>query len=340
MEGAVADLLRTEGVAFEPAPSLRHVGAAGRTPLADAWALASLMLPLANFLRRRRVAIVHTNEAAMHATWAAPARLAGAKLLWHHRGGPESRGLKLLAPLLANRIVAVSEYAAPKSRALAAARKCSVVYSPFEVDGGAIDKAACRAALLEEIGEPADTQIVGFFGHLVLRKRPLIFVETIAEVRRLAPNSRVLGLVFGETLDPGADRELQARAERLGVADRVRMMGFRYPPERWLAGCDALLVPAVGEPFGRTLIEAMIVGTPVIAADSGGNPEAIRDGETGLLAPADDPLAFAERTLELLRQPAQRAVIAERAQATAINAFGVERHARSIHQIYRQLAFG
>ena len=77
-------------------------------------------------------------------------------------------------------------------------------------------------------------------------------------------------------------------------------MGFRYPPEPWIAACDVLLVPAVEEPFGRSLIEAMLLGTPLIAADSGGNPEIIRHGETGYLVPPDDPDAFAERTLALL----------------------------------------
>ena len=340
LDGPVAELLRAEDVSFEPAPSRLYVGAEEARGVFGAWTLVALFARLAGFLRRRGVAIVHTNEAAMHATWAGPARLAGAKLLWHHRSGPEARGLRYLAPLLADRVVSVSKYAAPKPGSLSAARKCSVVYSPFEIERSSIDKAACRAALLAEIGEPSDTQIVGFFGHLSRRKRPLIFVEAIAELRRRSPRPRIVGLVFGETMDPGADRMVQERAEQLEVADRIRLMGFRYPPERWLAGCDALLVTAVGEPFGRTLIEAMIVGTPVVAADSGGNPEAIRDGETGLLAPADDPSAFAERTLELLREPQRRAGIAERAHRAAIDAFGVDRHAHSIHQIYRQMAFG
>src|SRR3546814_10705659 len=44
-------------------------------------------------------------------------------------------------------------------------------------------------------------------------------------------------------------------------------MGFRHPSEPWMAACVALLVTAVDEPFGRTLIEAMLLETPVIAAN-------------------------------------------------------------------------
>src|SRR3546814_2769463 len=47
--------------------------------------------PQIRFLRSKNVAIVHSNDGRTHATWALPARLAGAKLLWHHRGNPGAR---------------------------------------------------------------------------------------------------------------------------------------------------------------------------------------------------------------------------------------------------------
>jgi glycosyltransferase involved in cell wall biosynthesis len=95
-----------------------------------------------------------------------------------------------------------------------------------------------------------------------------------------------------------------------------------------------LLVPAVEEPFGRSLIEAMLLGTPLIAAESGGNPEIIRHGETGYLVRPDDPNAFAERAVALLRDAGARAAIAARARADAVARFEMQRHAQSIMQIY------
>ncbi|MGH6920764.1 MAG: glycosyltransferase, partial [Geminicoccaceae bacterium] len=101
-----------------------------------------------------------------------------------------------------------------------------------------------------------------------------------------------------------------------------------------IAACDVLLVPAVEEPFGRSLIEAMLLGTLLIAADSGGNPEIIRHGETGYLVPPDDPDAFALRTLALLEDRDARASIAANARQDAVSRFGMQRHAQSIMQIY------
>src|SRR3546814_20713964 len=69
----------------------------------------------------------------------------------------------------------------------------------------------------------------------------------------------------------------------LKLGEHVRFMGWRTPGVRWIAACDMLMVPAIDEPFGRTLIEAMLVGTPIVATRSGGNIEAFRDGAIGQL---------------------------------------------------------
>ena len=56
---------------------------------------------LVRFLRARQIDVVHTNDGHTHANWALASRLAGCKLLWHHRGDPGAAGLRLAAPLLA-----------------------------------------------------------------------------------------------------------------------------------------------------------------------------------------------------------------------------------------------
>jgi glycosyltransferase involved in cell wall biosynthesis len=204
-----------------------------------------------------------------------------------------------------------------------------VVHSPFATDAEPIDRAEARQAVLNEFGSSPDAHVVGFVGNLYERKRPLMFVETIARMVVREPGLAFAAPMFGEAREGAA--EVVAAIARHGLDDRVRLMGFRYPPEPWIAACDVLLVPAVEEPFGRSLIEAMLLGTPLIAADSGGNPEIIRHGETGYLVPPDDPDAFAERTLALLKDTTERALIAASARQDAVARFGMQRHANSIH---------
>src|SRR3546814_13746111 len=97
--------------------------------------------PQIRFLRSKNVAIVHSNDGRTHATWALPARLAGAKLLWHHRGNPGARGLRFAAPLLANEVVAVSRFALPRPGLFSAASKAEVE----------IGRASCRERVCQYV---------------------------------------------------------------------------------------------------------------------------------------------------------------------------------------------
>lgn len=330
VEGAAARLFRDEQLDFEPAPIEACVTGNGRG--GDLRFALRKAGPLSRFLRGRDVGIVHTNDGRMHATWALPTRLAGAKHVWHHRGNPRAAGLRFLAPWITDQVVAVSKFASPRPGLISASRKCAVIHSPFATEADPIDRDQCRRAVLAEFGCPPDGHVVGFVGNLVVRKRPMVFVETIARMVARNPDLRIAAPLFGQPREEGA--RVAAAIERQGLGERVRLMGFRYPPEPWIAACDVLLVPAVEEPFGRSLIEAMLLGTPLIAADSGGNPEIIRHGETGYLVPPDRPDAFAARTQALLEDAGARAAIAQNARHDAVARFGMQRHAQSIMQIY------
>lgn len=335
--GRHAELLREEGIAFETAPSAEPLerGEAPRTAMAVARFGRSVLLA-ARFLRQRGVAIVHTNDGRMHISWGLAARLAGTKLLWHQRGDPTAFGARRVAPWIAHRMLSVSRFSIPPPGILSVAGRCRVVHSPFDVEGLDLDRSPCRARLVAELGCPAETRLLGCVGALIDRKRPLVFVDTIAAMCRDAPDLPVLGLFFGDALDQ-FDQAVRARAAEHGISDRIHLMGFRYPGAPWLAALDALLVPAVGEPFGRTLIEAMLLGTPVIAANSGGTPEAIRDHETGRLVPPDQPEAMARAALELMHDPDQARALALAARADARARFGIERHASAVMQAYDEL---
>ena len=339
-EGPLRDFVEDAGVRFELAPPV-HVWRAD-----DGLALGKVaralpdMLRMRAFLKGRDIRIVHTNEGPMHATWSLPARLAGARHIWHHRGNPRARALRIQAPLLASRVLCVSKFASPKAGFWSAHRKSSAVYSPFDTSIAQIDREAARATLDARLRISPDTVVLSFLGQFAARKRPLVVVETIAALRRARPDLRLLALMFGEEFEPGIEAQIRARIRELGVGEIVHMMGFVRPVEPWLAASDMLVVPAVEEPFGRTLIEAMLVGTPVVAAASGGNIEAIRNRGTGILARADDPDDLAAHILDLIDHPQLAETIAHRARQEALTKFSVEHHVKKVTAIYREVLAG
>ena len=334
-QGSIAAMFDEEGIATEVAPPSPSFSHGSRLGPADLLALARAAKDLARFLRRRGVAIVHTNDGRTHASWALPAKLAGARLVWHHRGSPDALGKRLLAPLLADQLISVSDFAA-RSRGFALpVRRSAIVHSPFDTSL-AEDRTDAKQALLHELGCAPSTNLVGFSGAMTARKRPLLFVEAIAKLLGRAPGLPVRGVMFGDYFDVTAAM-IRKRARSLGVEHAIHLMGFRSPGSRWLAGCDMLMVPAVDEPFGRTLIEAMLVGTPVVATRSGGNVEALRGGELGLLVEPENPDMLAQAAIRALSDPEIRDATTARAQADARTRFGIARHAEAVMNLYDEL---
>lgn len=323
--------------AFEQAPdpaAPRESFAPGRSfGLLKAARTLSGLARRMRFLRENAIDIVHTNDGRSHATWALAAKIAGVRLVWHHRGDPDARGLRYVAPWLADSIVTVSSFSLPRSR-IGAARCARVIYSPFDTSITA-DRDACRVRMLDVLGCSPDTVICGFFGSFVERKRPLAFVEAIVRLRSRIDRP-VVGVMFGEAKHEHMKVLLEQRIVQPDVAGSVNLQGYRVPGHEWIAACDMLLVPAVNEPLGRTLVEAMLVRTPVIAADSGGNPEALEQG-SGVLVPPDDPEAMAEAAKHLLHNPDATIAMTERAALIAGCRFSQDSHRAALEQVYSEL---
>lgn len=331
-EGPFAAYLRELGLDYRLLPLPRYVGR-DRGLAGHLAALAATLPRLAGFLRRERVAAVHSNDGRMHLTWALPAHLTGTKVVWHQRNVFDGSRLTGLMLRLAHRVIAISRFVA--GGLPASVRQSAVVIdNPVEPPAD-LDVETCRATLRRELDLPPETAVVGLFGNLIAWKRPLVFVEAAARLAGALETPPAF-VVFGE--DRGGFRaEMEARAAAAGLAGRLFFMGFRKPVWPWLAACDLLLAPAVNEPFGRTLVEAMLSGVPVVAADSGGHREILRHGETGLLVPSDDAGAMAAAAAGILRDSAARHAMVQRARAAAQQRFPVEGHVARVTGLYRDL---
>jgi glycosyltransferase involved in cell wall biosynthesis len=134
--------------------------------------------------------------------------------------------------------------------------------------------------------------------------------------------------------NPAYQAELQGLADALELGDRVRFMGEREDIPEILAASDIVLVPSWEEPFGRAIIEAMAMGVPVIATDTGGPSEIIDDGDDGLLLPPRRHEPWADAVRGLIAQPERLVEIGRRGREKAAARFGVERHVEAVLQAY------
>ncbi len=143
-------------------------------------------------------------------------------------------------------------------------------------------------------------------------------------------------LVMGE--GPDADA-LQALAEELGVADSVVLAGFQPNPFAVVARADLFVLPSRWEGFPLGLVEAVVLGVPVVAADCVSGPsEVLDDGRFGRLVPSEDVGALAAALRAHLDAPEDLRSKARAGAAAAASRFDPQQAAASHLQLLEDLA--
>ena len=127
------------------------------------------------------------------------------------------------------------------------------------------------------------------------------------------------------------------RAQELGIANRVNLMGFRAPAEPLIAACDLIAAPGVNDAFPRVLIEAMLAGTPVVASRSGGHPEILQEASTAVLFEPDSHEALGRAIADLLADRDCRSQLSQAARKAACARFSVSRHVDEMTSIYTEI---
>ncbi|HTO93453.1 MAG TPA: glycosyltransferase family 4 protein [Bacteroidota bacterium] len=169
------------------------------------------------------------------------------------------------------------------------------------------------------------TPVVGFVGRITPYKQPDLFLRMIPHVLREIPACRFVVVGGHHTTAVEYAGSLRALARELGVERSVSFMGARDDAIEIMAELSAFCLTSDREPFPRTILEAQLAGCPVAAANSGGCPELVEDGVTGLLFdPLGDgaPAALASRVALILRDAELSRTLAEAARAHVAGAEG------------------
>jgi glycosyltransferase involved in cell wall biosynthesis len=176
--------------------------------------------------------------------------------------------------------------------------------------------------------------IVATIGRLAPQKDPLSLVRAFAEMR--ASLQRGSLVIVGDGPLRGA---VLAEARRLGVSASVHVLGVRADATAVLARADVFALPSRWEGLPRAMIEAMVLGIPVVATCVGGVGDVLRDGETGFVVSVGDVSSLANAFLRALRERHRAAVqVAAARRQTA--PFSQESMADALADLYATLREG
>jgi glycosyltransferase involved in cell wall biosynthesis len=342
--GPLAEMARGRGVQVHPvrgtAGSLRlHPW---HTPVAVA-EMALSGVQVARAARRSGATIVHANSLRAGLVAGVACRVHRRGLVAHVRDClPDSSSTRLIRRLVAreaDQVVAISQYVADCFRAGLSGRgaRLRVIDNPVDLD-------RFRADLRSSEGSGSAGPLLAIVGQISSWKGHDTAIRALHELRADHPHARLL--VVGEVkFASGATRldnraylaELHRLVRELALEDAVDFLGERDDVPEIMAQADAVLVPSIEEPFGRTVAEAMALGTPVIATSVGGPAELIDDGTTGLLAPPGESAAWSSAIRRIVENPEWAREMGLRAGEVARERFATKRHVAAMMEVYESV---
>ncbi len=318
-DGVLETWLRDAGVPVERVPMgrLRHpqdlVRTVGGIRRAGRAAKAELLID--------NMSIGHIYGGLAAATMRVPSIMWQQIIPGQDLGGPKmSRPIieKVAARVPSAAVVVNSQTSAAAQRQLNPRQHVVEVNAGIDVEA-ARARIGCGRALRHAMGWD-DKTVIGIVGWLIPWKGQDLFLRAAAELAPHWPDAHFV--VVGGPGDSEGDAEYAAGlprlAAQLGIDDRVTFAGPRDDVADWFDAFDVAVHASWGAPFELVVVEAMVMGTPVVATSYGGTSDVIvRDGVTGLLVAPGDSSAIAAAIERYLRDPCEAAAIAAAGQAHA-----------------------
>ena len=197
---------------------------------------------------------------------------------------------------------------------------------------GTPEVARPAAAVREDLGVSAGEKLVVHVGNLRRVKGQENLVRATAKLMKRRRDVRV---VSAGSEDQAGERErLEELAEGLGVGEHVTFLGLRNDVADLMNAADLIVNPSDSEGLPLAVLEAMLLGKPVVATAVGGLPDLIEDGVSGSLVPPRNPDALAAAMDALLGDPERAAALGKVARSVASRTYSLEATVRTLEDAY------
>jgi len=173
-----------------------------------------------------------------------------------------------------------------------------------------------------ELNIPDGKKIIGIISRLVQEKGYFELFQAFKKV--LARFPETLLLIIGPEEPEKKDGITKNTVKNYGIENNVIFLGERQDTEKLYPLMDVFVLPSHREGLGAVILEASSTGKPVIATNIGGIPEAVDNGETGLLVPVNNPVEIATAISYLLDNPKTAKEMGVRGRKKVIKEFGKE----------------
>jgi len=263
-------------------------------------------------------------------TWALVYRNIDSPAFWVRGWLRENFYRRMVIPQV-DGVVGVSETTLQEVRQFYRLRAPSI-FVPNGVDLEALRPRLTREAARYQCHTPLSATVLLFAGSISRQKRPDRFLRVVAQVCRSRKD------VFGWLLGDGPDREdCQRLATELGIADKVRFLGYQDEVASFVAAGDVYVSTSDTEGIPAVVIESGYLGLPTVAFRIGGMHECVKDGATGTLVRSGDEAALVAALRSLIDSPALIEKMGAEARRWTSSRFSIGTVGRQYEAFYRQL---
>jgi glycosyltransferase involved in cell wall biosynthesis len=296
-------------------------------------------LPLLRLLRDERTQVLHSHKFGSNVWCALFARLVRVPVFVTHEHSWSFTGDRVRVALdrrwISSRADAMVAVSSADARRMIAVEQIPERKIRIVPNGIVRPVVADPAALRTELGLAADLPLIGTVASLRPEKRLDLLLDA---VQLVAGNGRSFHLAIVGA-GPLAE-ELQAHAERVGVADRVSFLGYRSNGSELAAGFDIAVLTSDREGTPLSLLEYMALGKAIVATSVGGIPEVITDQQDGLLVEPGNVVQVAAAITRLLDAPEERLRLGSAAATRQAAEYDLDGTVHRIESLYEELLLG
>lgn len=288
----------------------------------------------------KRYDVVHTHLLASNVIAKPVAALCGVRVRINHDHCNDKltdpRKWALPADKFMNRfsshVIAVSE----STRAFViehegvAAEKATTIYNGIDLDKYR-PRPEERSSARGKLGIPEEAFVVAGIGRLTFQKNFELFLDVAAGVLKKHPQAVFFIAGTGED-----ETALKAKANELGISDKVHFLGMVSDTSTLYPAANILLLTSRYEGLPITILEAMATEVTIVASNLDGMREILRDGKNAALISAGEPHQFVQRVCELIEQPELACTLAASALKTARENFCAKTMATKVEEIYHR----
>tara|TARA_B100001059_G_C17827407_1_gene582276 strand:+ start:817 stop:1866 length:1050 start_codon:yes stop_codon:yes gene_type:complete len=266
-------------------------------------------IKIQKYIKDNDIHIVHSNDLRCNLSWSLPSKM-NASHIWHQRTLISDSFIWKYTYLLTNRIVSISKTVRKKIYG-----NSDLIYNPFiEIK---LNKKESQCNLRLEL-KFNNNPIVGYVGRLEKDKGIEMFHKISKKMRE------VNFVVYGDG------------KVNINFPKNVRIVKFTDDIEKKIEGLDLLISTSLKEGFGRTLVEAMLVKTPVIATKIDAHREISSEENFISLVEINNVKEFIDKINFILTDQSNLSYL-EKARKYAVRKFGIDEHVRKIERIYDSL---